>query len=380
MSFKRILLILGILVAITGLIAGVVLVGRQQLLPKKAAVIGGVADVWLTPTTQTAEIGGSDFTVDLMMNTEGVPVSTIQVVLEYSYDGDLNRPPLEMLLPIQTNPLFQGGGWSIPIKNYTYQNGTARLEIAILNTTISGFSSTEDTLLASLTFTANSAGTIEVNVIPEESRISQKSTNEDILGIPSNPVGTYTAGAGGGATPTPTATPTIEPTPTPGVTPTPTPGVTPSPTPTPTATPTSTPTATPTATPTPGTGGGGAQLVVSQPKNGAVIADTTPTFSGTAVAGASLSFSVESPDPVTGSATTNSSGSWSWTVPTPLAEGAHTATIIAQSSAGGSTATVSFTIDTDAAELPRAGWSIPTLLILGFGLMLLGSGVALIRY
>jgi len=202
MSFKRILLILGILVAITGLIAGVVLVGRQQLLPKKAAVIGGVADVWLTPTTQTAEIGGSDFTVDLMMNTEGVPVSTIQVVLEYSYDGDLNRPPLEMLLPIQTNPLFQGGGWSIPIKNYTYQNGTARLEIAILNTTISGFSSTEDTLLASLTFTANSAGTIEVNVIPEESRISQKSTNEDILGIPSNPVGTYTAGAGGGATPT----------------------------------------------------------------------------------------------------------------------------------------------------------------------------------
>jgi uncharacterized repeat protein (TIGR01451 family) len=89
---------------------------------------------------------------------------------------------------------------------------------------------------------------------------------------------------------------------------------------------------------------------VSIPADGQIFATSTPVFSGTAEPGAQVT--VSAGGSVLGVATAASDGSWSFTVPAPLPEGASLVEIVATDAAGNSSpvAARTFTIDTVAPE------------------------------
>ncbi|SEU16517.1 adventurous gliding motility protein AgmC [Stigmatella erecta] len=93
--------------------------------------------------------------------------------------------------------------------------------------------------------------------------------------------------------------------------------------------------------------------VVVAPADGAILSDSTPTYSGTAEAGATVTVIVDG-TPV-GTATANTSGAWSFTPTVPLADGSHTVKATATDAAGNvspESNTHTFTIDTTAAAAP----------------------------
>ncbi|WP_050791952.1 Ig-like domain-containing protein [Stigmatella aurantiaca] len=93
--------------------------------------------------------------------------------------------------------------------------------------------------------------------------------------------------------------------------------------------------------------------VVITPANGATLTDNTPTYSGTAEAGATVTVIVDG-IPV-GSATANTSGTWSFTPTVPLADGSHTVKATSADAAGNASPesnTNTFIIDTTAPAAP----------------------------
>jgi MYXO-CTERM domain-containing protein/uncharacterized delta-60 repeat protein len=90
--------------------------------------------------------------------------------------------------------------------------------------------------------------------------------------------------------------------------------------------------------------------VITSPANGATLEDNTPTFSGTAAPDSTVSLSLDGA--VIGTATTDATGSWSFTPTLALADGPHTVTATASDTNGTSAASapVSFTVDTTPEE------------------------------
>ncbi|KFA89289.1 Kelch repeat-containing protein, partial [Archangium violaceum] len=87
--------------------------------------------------------------------------------------------------------------------------------------------------------------------------------------------------------------------------------------------------------------------VVTAPVNGSLLTTRTPTFSGTAEAGSTVTLEVD--DSSVGTATASASGAWSLTLSTPLSEGTHSARATATDVGGNdsvASSTVSFTVDT----------------------------------
>jgi MYXO-CTERM domain-containing protein len=87
--------------------------------------------------------------------------------------------------------------------------------------------------------------------------------------------------------------------------------------------------------------------VVSTPANGSSINDSTPTYSGTAEPGSTVTIVVDG-TPV-GTATANATGAWSFTPVVALAEGPHTVNATAMDAAGNTSPvsnTNTFTVDT----------------------------------
>jgi hypothetical protein len=84
---------------------------------------------------------------------------------------------------------------------------------------------------------------------------------------------------------------------------------------------------------------------VLEPADGAFTNDTTPLFRGTAEAGTQVIVSLSGSD--VASTTADSAGNWSLSLTTPLAEGAYTASVRAQSTSGETSGTfdVGFTVD-----------------------------------
>ncbi|MFY0563288.1 kelch repeat-containing protein [Archangium lansingense] len=85
--------------------------------------------------------------------------------------------------------------------------------------------------------------------------------------------------------------------------------------------------------------------VISAPANGATVEDNTPTFSGTAQPGSTVTLTVDGS--VAGTTTADATGSWSFTPTSALADGPHTVTATASDPRGTSTASppASFTVD-----------------------------------
>jgi len=247
---KIILTILGLIILIGGIIAGVILIRQRQELQEEAAVPGGEGSVSIFPQEGNFDVGET-FPVSVFFNTSGISISGITVKLNYPFSG---TTPEITASNIQVNSAFTSSGdWNCPTRNIVTQGGNVNIEIGCANLSASGYSNNQNTLLASFDLTVNRVplnNPTEVVFDSSNSIMTQKTTGEDILNIPSGPtsVGVYTIGGQAG---TPTATPTTQP----GVatsTPQPTSAVTSTPTQTPTLRATSTPTSTSSATITKG--------------------------------------------------------------------------------------------------------------------------------
>lgn len=245
--------------AIVGVIAGVFLVQRQQDLRREAAVPGGQATIEITPTTGNFE-AGEEFDVKVRFNTNGEVISGISVRLVH------NSPELR-LQNSQINPeLLATGSWSCPVQPSSQQQGNSIfIDLACINTSTGGFTSTGTTDLVTLTFRASTVPSVNPVTMSFDNAltvITQKSTGDDTLLIPQS-TGTYTISSIPTATPT---TPPDNPTTTPTTTPT-----------TPAGAGGSNPTATPTMTPTPtGSGTPKATATPTSPAKGETTSPTLP--------------------------------------------------------------------------------------------------------
>jgi MYXO-CTERM domain-containing protein len=86
--------------------------------------------------------------------------------------------------------------------------------------------------------------------------------------------------------------------------------------------------------------------VITSPANGATLDDDTPTVSGTAQPGSTVTLTLDGT--VAGTTTADTAGAWSLTLDSALADGPHTVTATASDTGGTSPASapVSFTVDT----------------------------------
>jgi predicted nucleic acid-binding Zn-ribbon protein len=92
---------------------------------------------------------------------------------------------------------------------------------------------------------------------------------------------------------------------------------------------------------------------VTEPEDGAVINDATPTYTGTGIAGATIDLTVDGTT-IEDAATVDEDGNWEFTPTTELADGPHT--VSATQTLDGATSVASavndFVVDTDAPDAP----------------------------
>jgi len=239
MSKKNVFLsVLGVLILAGGVVAGVMLVRQQQELREKAAVPNGQARVSLFPTTGNLKVGDS-IPVSVYFNTSGVSISSIKLRLIYPFSG--SNPEVSTSAIEFNQVIEQSGNWNCPTKSATTEGQNIAIDIACANISAQGYSTNTDTLFATFKLTVvriPQTNPFSLRFDPGTSMITQKSSGQDILSIPSNETGTavYTVETPTGPSPTPTNL----------VTPSPTGKITPTPTNKPTATPTKVSTPTPT--------------------------------------------------------------------------------------------------------------------------------------
>jgi len=214
------------LVMVGGLTVGLYLVGQKQLVEKKASVSGGSVQVKLVPGAQTVG-AGEELPVSVNLVPGPDPISAVTLELGYDYPESLG-PPLSVVAVDMNSVLLGTGEWSMPIKSFSTANGKVVVRMALVNTSLTGYSAASEFSLATIRFQANFPGTIAVTFNAAESKVFNKQ-GVDVLADPTG-TGTYSVAL----VPTATLTPTLIP-----------------PSPTPTGTPTPTVTSAPTATRTP---------------------------------------------------------------------------------------------------------------------------------
>jgi len=249
---KKLIIIatISVFVLIAGVVAGLFLLGQRQLIEQEASVPTGVARVTINPETKSVNVGET-FTSNILFDTANTAIAAITIQLEYTFEG--SSPPITVE-DIQINSTLPVDElWDFPVKSARIEGNKVIVRIAGFSNSVSGYTTTGQENLATVTFKGQSAGTITAVFNPTESKMTKKSDGSDTLLTPSSQ-GRYTVGGGAATTPPSSSTPTPTGA---GSTPTPTStsaGTTATPTPTSTSAGT---TATPTPTSTPSTGTGG---------------------------------------------------------------------------------------------------------------------------
>jgi len=364
MKLKIILAIISVIVLVGGVIAGVILVRQRQLLTKQAAPATSLTLV----SSNSSPAVGDTFSVNVNIDTG---VNTV-IGTELYITFDQNKLQLDSfsLGSFFVNPNIQTQNIDNAIGNATYilflptgtiplsgQGVVVSLNMQAVAGGVASIGLSPDTLVAAI------GGDVGTNVLENTNPTSVTVVSSQPV---SSPTPTPTSGAG--FSPSATVAPTLTSIPTPIPTSPGTGGVS---TPTPTV-------SSPTPTSTAGSAGS-TQVTLTSVKDGQVVSDTTPTFSGTASPNATISITISSPDEIKGTVKASSTGTWTFTPTTALTAGSHTATIIATSTTGAtSTTSVDFTVS--AAELPDSGISFPTILGIVFGIIVLTLSGALLKF
>lgn len=206
--------VISTLVIVMGVVLGLILLGKRQLIKQKASVPGGIAKISISPETKTIN-EGKTFTANVFFDSAGVAVSALTTQIEYTYQGD--SPPISATQVQINSTLPVEHEWKFPVKSISDDNGKVIIRIAGFCNSIDGYTTSGQEQLASISFKGDSPGSISVQFDPTESIITQKSNSSDILLVPQS-TGKYTV-LGSSVTPTPSPE---EPTPSPEE-PTPTP-------------------------------------------------------------------------------------------------------------------------------------------------------------
>jgi hypothetical protein len=255
---KRLIIsIIGIIMLLAGIGAGIYLVRRQQLLEKKAAVSGGVAEMYLNPQTKTVNFN-EPFTVDIVVDANNHPIKVIDAVLNLP---ESNNYIIEEVMP--NAELAQSTLWGYtPYPSKEIVDGMHNIRFVLFYGSHEGYENPEPFVIGRIRMRGFANSTMRMSINPSLSTVQSAISSSDILNSNLNPIdnkyaAVYTIGTGDGGEITPTPTlitdPTVTLTPVPGTTATPTPttGTVPthSPTPSPTLVPGTSPI--PTRTPTP---------------------------------------------------------------------------------------------------------------------------------
>ena len=235
---KQILLsLLGIAVVVAGVVVGSLFIGDSQDNRNQASVPSGTVEVSLNPTTLTLEPGQTK-TAKVMFNTKGVEITTINVLVRYTYTG--STMPIAVDSAIVINPVILTSNGFCSTKQVT--PGVGNVTISVSCSLLSGYTNTVSTELFSFSLTPTSGvtgQTLTFGFDNAATTVTSMDTSQDVAAIPVSQMVVTIPGAA--ATPSPTPSPTASTT-TRSPTPTPSSSTT-SPTPTP---------STSTATPRPG--------------------------------------------------------------------------------------------------------------------------------
>ncbi len=184
-----------VLIMIVGLAVGVNLVQKKQDTRSRASSSTGSGTITIVPGTVT-KYPGQTFSAQIKANTGGAAVGTMSLRLSYPYTG--TTPQLDIVDP-SGNPanqiypetaLTSTGDWSYPVKSVTRANGTVTIDLAAINTTVSGFVAATDTPIATIYFKVNgpvTANPLTITLDPNESKMMTKADPPvDILRTPAN--------------------------------------------------------------------------------------------------------------------------------------------------------------------------------------------------
>ena len=214
MSTKKVLVaFLIIVVAIGGFVAGLMLLRERQDIREEASTPTGTATVSISPESGNYNIGDSINTT-VTFNPKNVVINGVAVRLTYPFSGST---PEVTVSSIEVNStLLSSGDWTCPTQDSTLSGETVIIDIACANTSASGFTSNEDTLLANVKLDVvrtPQASPFVIRFDNARSVITRKSDNQDVLLVPTSS-GSYTvAGSGPTAKPTLAVTGTVTPSP-----------------------------------------------------------------------------------------------------------------------------------------------------------------------
>lgn len=369
---RKILGIITIIIALVVVPIVVFFLKQQQDIRSKAAPTTTLS---LQPTSGGTTVDVNDsVTMNVVMNTNDNSVLSVALVVNY----DPN------ILEISASNLALGTFFpdGEVMGTPSVNNGVISYGIR----TAGGAASAKQGVgtVAVFTFKAKAPGNAQISFdqgntlafgLPDENNVIQSM-------IPT----TVTVNGAAQNTPTPTEiaatpTPTTGTNPTATRTPTPTTGTaTATPTRVPTTIATNTPTSTVTQTPTPtatATSGSTNDLAITSPSSGQSVSTNTPTISGTAKPNSRITLVINSSGPITTVVNANSSGNWSYTVTTALAEGQHTVTATEQAT-DNSTRTVSSNFYVQTTSAPVSGTVSNTLILVGTAVILLIFGLSLL--
>ncbi len=330
--------------------ATVFLVQRNQEIRKRAAPATSLA---FTPATVTKKVGDL-FSLEITIDTGANQVVAAELHLTFD--------PAKLEAQTITNgPLFPN-----ILASGVIDRGTATITVGAANATkpITGVGTVAVVRFKALEKTDTP---VSVRLAPNTfvGSLGEGSANVLTGSSPANV--TITDGAAAGET-----TPTPTPTPLAGL----------SPTPTPTIKPGSTPTPTPKTTPTPtGAQASPSALLITAPAKDTSTTDATPTFTGKAAPGATITLTIYS-TPQTVVVTADANGNWVYTPTTPLDAGPHNVVATATTLSGATqTSTTSFVVAgagsagaTESAQ-PVAGAMEVTYILIALAMVLIASGI-----
>lgn len=188
-----------VIVAVGGFVAGLMLLQERQNINEKAAVPGGQATVTLSPATGSYKVGDT-IKATVYFQTANIAISGVAVRLTYPFTGIAPELSVQNIAVNQT--FLTSGNWTCPTQSSSLQGGNVVIDIGCGTTAALGYKTNTNTLFATIDLKVDRAPSTSPLVIkfdPDNSIITKKSDNTDILLIPTS-VGSYTIG--GGTTPT----------------------------------------------------------------------------------------------------------------------------------------------------------------------------------
>lgn len=173
---------IGLVLAAIGVIVSLILINQPQDTRQQAAVIGGTAEVRITPATVTLQPGKAT-TATVAFSTKGSLIQGLSIQLQYAYVGTtLPLDPTDLKMEPTLEAL---GKFACTVKQINKTSNPVTIDFSCTMPT--GYSNTNFTDLFTFVLTAGTAGTdapVVISFNPQNTIIAQG--GQDIAAIPTD--------------------------------------------------------------------------------------------------------------------------------------------------------------------------------------------------